>query len=392
MPLTGMIVFTGDGYLIFYTIISLIFFLNENHRMDHFIVVILLLNIVIHVISYLFLGSFSITTFIGYNLRILAPYFAIKILLEKFRILYNTFAYYLALLSIPFYIIQLINVDLLRVLSPFFISHNNEIRASSDILGFYIHTVHFREPFRNAGFAWEPGGFAFFLGIGLLFGLGLTNFKLDKKNWVILLVGMTTLSTTFYIFLALVFIIINNNIEIPTYIKRLVLLPLLIFGIYSITNLPFMLEKIIQAIDDYNAISNVRLEGSDFENGIGRIGAFKQNLIDFSKFPLGYGINESGRTKTYTGVVIGGPVGLSRIIVQWGLLGIFFLVYIFNKIPYVFTINNNVKSKWVFSMSILLFLFSNPIERQPVLLMLLFFPFIRINRKLAKEKLNTALV
>ena len=244
MPLTGMIVFTGDEYLIFYTIISLIFFLKENHKMDHFIVVILLLNIVIHIISYLFLGPFSITTFIGYNLRILAPYFAIKILLEKFRILYNTFAYYLALLSIPFYIIQLMNVDLLRVLSPFFISHNNEIRASSDILGFYIHTIHFREPFRNAGFAWEPGGFAFFLGIGLLFGLGLTNFKLDKKNWVILLVGMTTLSTTFYIFLAFVFIIINNNIKIPIYIKRLVLLPLLVFGVYSITNLPFMLEKI----------------------------------------------------------------------------------------------------------------------------------------------------
>lgn len=385
LPITGMTIFTGDGYVIIYTFISLFFFLKEKHKFDHFIFVILMLNLLIHVISYMLLGPFNISTFIGYNLRLLAPYFGVKILFNQFAYLYATFAYRLAIVSIPFYIIQLINVNLLKLLSPLFINQNNEIRAESDILGFFIHTVHFKEPYRNAGFTWEPGGFAFFLGIGLLFGLGLSNFKLDKKNWLILIVGMTTLSTTFYIFLAFVFILINNNIKIPSYVKKLVLLPLLLFGVYSITNLPFMSEKILKAIDDYNEISRIRLEGSDFENGIGRIGAFQQNIIDFAKYPLGYGINENGRTKTYTGVVIGGPVGLSRIIVQWGLIGIAFLVYIFRELPKTFTRNNLTKSKWIFSLSTLLFLFSNPIERQPIFLMIMFMPFIKSNQILAKR-------
>ena len=47
--------------------------------------------------------------------------------------------------------------------------------------------------------------------------------------------------------------------------------------------------------------------------------------------------------------------------------------------PQVFSTNKTIKAKWVFGVSVLLFLFSNPIERQPIFLMIVFIPFIKIN-------------
>lgn len=376
LPLTALNIFTNDTFLITYTSIAFAIFLTYYTKIDPIIVILIILNLFIHFLSLVFLGPADFNTFIGYNLRLLAPYFALKFIGNDFKKTYINTAYFLALLSIPFYIVQFINIDIFRSFTPYFSQFNNEIRTDANIFGFFVHTVHFEEPFRNSGFAWEPGGFGFFLGIALLFSIVEDEFTLKRKSIVIFLVGLTTLSTTFYIFSLFFLIFLNSNAKLHVSLKWIIVMPIIIFTGYYVISLPFMLEKIVQAQTDFKNITFYNLEGSEYESGIGRFASFYQNLLDFINYPFGYGVNDNERTKSITGIVISGPVGLSRLLVQWGFWFILFLPFFIKKYIRFNTKNQLIKVKWIFPLSLLLFLFSNPIERDPLFLMLVYMPFI----------------
>lgn len=142
--------------------------------------------------------------------------------------------------SIVFYCIQLVAGGLLYDIGSAIglPPHITEYHYTNFIVFTYV-TEHAHQ---NSGFTWEPGAFGFFLIITLMLQLFKNGFKLDNgAKWLILGV-LTTLSTTSYAALGVVFLLYfrANGVKFST--LSLVAVPLLIV---AIVRLPFLLDKVI---------------------------------------------------------------------------------------------------------------------------------------------------
>ncbi|HWZ13619.1 MAG TPA: hypothetical protein VNW95_00175 [Mucilaginibacter sp.] len=146
---------------------------------------------------------------------------------------------HLAMISIPFYLLQLVSGDLVYKLGRLI---NLPPHVHDDVYtNFIIFTYVKLHAIRNSGFAWEPGAFGFFLNMGLLMHLLTNNFVLDKKvKWVVVAI-ITTLSTTSFIaLLVITFIFLRaNGVKLATLLIFIV--PVLFILIFQ---LPFLFEKI----------------------------------------------------------------------------------------------------------------------------------------------------
>ncbi|HWZ13620.1 MAG TPA: hypothetical protein VNW95_00180 [Mucilaginibacter sp.] len=102
----------------------------------------------------------------------------------------------LAIISLPFYFLQLISGDLVYAIGQFI---NLPPHINGGYTNFLVFTYVKVHAIRNSGFSWEPGAFGFFLNIALLMRLLTNGFTFDKKAIWLGLAVATTLSTTSYI-------------------------------------------------------------------------------------------------------------------------------------------------------------------------------------------------
>ena len=156
----------------------------------------------------------------------------------------------------------------------------NEFVTSEALSDMYIRT-------RNAGFAWEPGGFACFICFGLLFNMVRTDLKLEKNMplYVFLIALASTESTTGIVtfgLMLLVWLLIKKQ-----YGWIIILIP----AMFLIMSLPFMGDKIMLQAEGYDSVSVAgAYEGEKYD----RILSFSIYLELFKESPLlGYGYSQS---------------------------------------------------------------------------------------------------
>ncbi len=114
-----------------------------------------------------------------------------------------------AIISIPFYFLQLISGDLVYAIGKMF---NLPPYLKDGYTNFLVFTYVKIHAIRNSGFSWEPGAFGFFLNIALLLHLLRNKFTFDKNAMWLGFAIITTLSTTSYIaFLVIVFFYFRGN-------------------------------------------------------------------------------------------------------------------------------------------------------------------------------------
>ena len=65
----------------------------------------------------------------------------------------------------------------------------------------------------------------------------------------------------------------------------------------------------------------------------------------------------------------------------WGIIGFLFLLYALYNLSKNLAIINQNKNKIFVMITILLFLFSNPIARDPIFLMMVYFPLFILTKK-----------
>ncbi|MFD2871594.1 hypothetical protein ACFS5N_03870 [Mucilaginibacter ximonensis] len=143
-------------------------------------------------------------------------------------------------ISIPLYCIQLVAGDALynignAVAIP---PHPPGYTITNFIVFTYIKEHHYQ----NSGFSWEPGAFGLFLIIGLMMQLFKNGFKIDSGvKWLALGV-LTTLSTTSFVALGLVYLMYcrANGVKFST--LAIVAVPVLAV---AVVKLPFLLDKVI---------------------------------------------------------------------------------------------------------------------------------------------------
>jgi len=199
---------------------------------------------------------FPFVTWMGFYTRLFIG-FAVMKLVNNFPKVYVQTMFYLAILSLLFYIPDQIG----QILGPSFRSiffHLRDIigepESFRDVIGF--HTFMINTPHRNAGMFWEPGAFAGYLIVALVF-LGSIKKELSKKDYKLYLlvlsaVLLTTMSTTGYLIFPLA-MVLHYDFHKLTFRSRIgrgllvvyILLPLIVLlSSYFYQRLDFLGTKI----------------------------------------------------------------------------------------------------------------------------------------------------
>jgi len=145
----------------------------------------------------------------------------------------------LAIISIPFYFLQLLPGEIVWSIGK---AINLPPHFGGDhYTNFIVFTYVKQHHIRNSGFSWEPGAFGFFLCLALLLHLVTNNFKFDKSAKWLTLAIITTLSTTSYIALLLIVFLYYRGRGVKFSTLTILLVPILIL---LAVQLPFLFNKI----------------------------------------------------------------------------------------------------------------------------------------------------
>jgi len=137
-----------------------------------------------------------------------------------------------------------------------------------------------------------------------------------------------------------------------------------------------MFQKIEKHALDAQEVTSVVGYSKNYDK-IGRLANFQVEMLDFLSYPIGFGVQEKGRTMTSYGDFVSGPCGLSHHIARWGIWGIIILIISLQKFSKYLNHNFNSQIKLFSTLGILFFLFSNPIDRDLFLFSLLYLPFVK---------------
>ena len=259
----------------------------------------------------------------------------IKILKYDFFEIFHQVVYILAFISLPFFILQIINFDFTFSLvgliqnSFSFLEFNNDVFANN--LFFSMESD--GAMFRNSGFAWEPKGFANFLILAIIINSILYDFKINKKMIILVIALITTFSTVGYIVLFTGFagfLFINNKIKI-----YYVIIAFIVFLIVLISENDFIFDKVSNEIYTMQDQADMIYDKRFFESrSLGRFGSLLVDYNDFIKHPIfGYGIQRKDTSRiqlrtqakyNYTKLVR--VNGFSDRLVTFGLVGILFYI------------------------------------------------------------------
>jgi hypothetical protein len=217
---------------------------------------------------------------------------------------------------------------------------------------------------------WEPGAFAGYLNIALLFMLIRNgSFIIGKYRreamWIVIGI-ISTLSTMGYVVLAclVVFYIIQNY---P--LGRVLLLPVVLaISYYSYFKLPFLSEKIEEQY-------SVALEMSNEDISNQRFGAWKMDMQYITAEPVsGNGLHYTTRYRFHPWIDgdIGHGNGMSNFIVFWGIP--FFLIWLWGAYYFAFRLTRSPRVALFFIVSLLLLLQGEQFLNFPLFLMFFITP------------------
>jgi len=313
------------------------------------------------------LVSFSIT------------YITIKSLRANFFILFESLIFYLTIVALGIWTVQLLmggdNLFLLLGKIP---SIDTFSAVTSRGLNIVIYSVQPVPPGtdsfiilpRNCGFAWEPGGFAVFLCLAILVNLFFIKHKgkVNKHFWVFLLGLLSTQSTTGYT----IFIIIILFYYLQKNIKIIVLLfPVLIITLVALFSLPFMKDKIILYIDEVNKVDAIVEEsvGSQTSRAPQRFASFIISFKDFVNNPLlGYGGQTEERWYSKINSNIAPISGIGNLLAEYGLTGFLFFIILLIKSSFFYAGFYNYNGRFLFLVVMLLITVSYSVILLPVIM------------------------
>lgn len=238
---------------------------------------------------------------------------------------------------------------------------------------------------RNSGVFWEPGAFAGYLILAIVF-IAFKNRKFQvgpyKKEIILILLGLlTSQSTTGYITFMLILVIHSMQ----TYnLGKIVIIPLMILVIsLSYLNLNFLREKIDKEFANTEQMSN-----NDISSG--RFGAIKMDLQYIKSQPIiGNGWHVSTRYRFHPQVKdinIGHGNGMSNIIVIWGIP--FFMFWLICTYRFARQVSQSAITASAGVFIIVLLLQGEQFLYYPVFLSFFFLPFVYENIMSTESKLH----
>jgi hypothetical protein len=282
--------------------------------------------VVVEFLQLLFIHPFDPVMISGTFIRMFLSIFVVSLVREKFTVYFSNIIYYFSLISFLFFIPSLVIPGFFN----FFVIHVCPIFTSpfADKDSFYIvwptnlifcfHECVLAE-FRNPGPFWEPGLFAVFLNLALIFNLINERKLWTRKNIVLALALISTFSTAGYIaFFVLLFsyYIVDQSLG-KKILLTAVLLPVVLTLYFS---LEFLSNKVEQNISMASTTTS------------SRFGSALIDITDFSASPfIGWGrgvMRYGGRSFSFFSEDQHRNNSVTDLLATYGLF--IFLFYFFN--------------------------------------------------------------
>ena len=228
------------------SILFLIFILRKKNFDIRFLWFFVLL-IVITFLQVLKFQFFPIVTNLGLLIMVMNAYLIVKILGKKFISYYVNILYYMAIVSFfflfPFLLFPSLALFFINSITPVFDSLDPEHHS------IIIYNITYNAGYlKNSGPFWEPGAFAGYLIIAYVFNFFRESAKITKKNIVLFIAILTTLSTTAYLTLFIFFFFVYFK-KIKNIVFKIGAITIIILiGIYAYSSFDFLGEKIEKQI------------------------------------------------------------------------------------------------------------------------------------------------
>lgn len=322
-------------------------------------IVVTVLFILLSGIYYLKNNGYNEVTYLGLLMKVYIAYFCRELCREHFFRYFVNIIYVLACISLPLYIIQLINFDFL-----YHLNNIGSVEAEFQPISYsYIFVTVPIHEFRNCGFMWEPGAFAAVMTLTMYINIfkESENF-FSKRNLVFLIAILTTQSTMGFLSLlihgGLVF---YESFSENKTIRQLavVIVPILLaVFIYLFISIDFLSKKIFDQINSVDEELAFVEKGSkeNFTVATTRLTSLLIDMESMKKDPLlGLGVDmfTVGKNKRPVGETTVTSCGLSILAVRFGFLGLLAYIYLFYR--QAFFEENRHKIGWVCLILIVLF-------------------------------------
>lgn len=349
------------------SLFSLVLYLvYSNFKNIKYLVLIFLIYISLFALQYFIFNKkdINLTGTINIFFNIIFGFCVINFVGDKFKMYFTNLIYYLALISIIFFIFQIIIPDPFfkfnRILQDYFPSLDIFGKSYSNSIIFTFRSPHW---FRNCGFMWEPGGYGAILSIALFLSLQLSKFKITKKTVIFIIALITTFSTTSYLVLGIVIVYYLLNIQIK--LKLLWLLPTLICVFIYAFNLGFIGSKINSKLNDTQmevdqlnspyALNQKEIPLDRFSSLVVQLQNVRNNLF------FGIGLHED----SFKGIKLNLSNGLGDYLMKYGIFGI--LLFLFNLYKSSNYLNSTkTNGNFIFVIIIATIGFSNPLLLTPL--------------------------
>ena len=374
--------------------LSLVVFMLRGLKVDRFYIFFSLVYFFLSIPYYLIFNYVDTLYVVYFYILLTYAYLTIRILEYDFFKIFHQVVYILAVISLPFFLIQLINFDFAFTLVGVFQNNFSFLEFNNDVFAnnFLFSIEADGAIYRNSGFAWEPKGFSNFLILAIIINSVLYDFKINKKIIILVIALLTTFSTVGYIVLFTGFagfLIINNKVGI-----HYVIVAVIVVLSVLINENDFIFDKVSNEIYTMRDQADMIYDKRFFESrSLGRFGSLLIDYNDFLQHPVfGYGIQRKDTSKTqlrtqakynYTKLVR--VNGLSDRLVTFGLVGmLFYIISIYVGFRrYLFY--HNKKGAFFILMIFLMIEFATNLLTDPIWMIFLFLFTVKEPTKLIEE-------
>lgn len=345
-------------------------------RRDFLVLVFFLVIYLVHLIEF---GSMTLYSSLGMLLKMLTALIAVRVI-PDFAAKYVIVMYGLAIMSLVFFIPYWLGVDLPSLLAPITIP----LKPGSINIGLHNFTPEYDESvIRNRGMFWEPGAFAGYLILALLFTLKNVE-NVPKRYFFILIAALlSTQSTTGYLafFLVAMTIYIMRTAQRSGLGGRFLAAFAAVFFVTiaaaAFNNLPFLKGKITDQFEDAQTG-----EGNYY---MGRYGNLLFDLNYIKNRPIVGWSSLSETRHVDVEEIAGQGNGLTGYAVKYGLVGILgFLFFSFTALSKLY---GNKKISAVAIIVIMMLLNGEQFLNYSMFLTLMFMPQGKLRPLTASHKM-----
>lgn len=289
--------------------------------------------------------GYNFKLYFGFYIRLLTGFLILSYYKENFYIIFEKTIFILAFLSLVFFSIQLINVNLFSFLKPLTKSILIAECANADypFYYFFVYYVNGWVLFRNSGFMSEPSCYAATIIWAMIINLYSNKFIINTKFIILLIALFTTFSIGGYLSFSFIFIMLMMN---QNNTKRTV--QLIFIGIFILGLSPYILETevvkkntedIEYKLNDQSTNEDKIEKGKLGTSDVSRVSGLSLDTKYFAEWPFGYGLNDIPGKK-YLG---NSPNGLITLIVKWGIGFIIILLISSFRFAKILQIQSNIK-------------------------------------------------